>query len=182
MQSRLRFLSALLAVFFIFPSLGLGAKVKLKADRKGAALERHLGAESTNKKSWEHLCFSPCEFELELPVSLRVAGHKLMPSDPFTLSGQSSAFELNAFVVSRGDRALYAVLGVGGGILAANGVGLLLGSALLNAMGDAADDDVDVGKTAQVMLISGAVALGVGAIAGLFGLNGLLSTTTVNID
>lgn len=182
MQGRLRVFSVLLAAVFLFPSLGLAAKVKLKADNNGAALERYLTADGSKKKSWEHLCFSPCEFELQLPVSLRVAGDKLIPSDPFTLSGQSAAFDLHALTVTRDERMFYAILGVGGGAVAANGLGLLLGSVLLNAMADDATEEIKVEKTAQVMLISGAISLGIGVIAGLFGLNGLLDTTTVTIE
>jgi hypothetical protein len=176
-KAALIFLSILL-----LPSLAFSAKVKLKADRNGVTLEQYSSAGPNNTKAWKHLCFSPCELDLDLPASLRVTGDRLIASDPFTLSGQRSAFDLQADTVSRQERTFHAVLGVGGGVLAANGIGLLLGSALLNAMGNTTKEEIDVSKTAEVMLISGAIALGVGTIAGLFGLHGLFDTTTVTIE
>ena len=181
MFSQTRFINFVFVVL-IMPGVASAAKVKLQADRQGVSLEKHLGGAPKDAKSWEHLCFSPCEFELDLPVSLRVTGQNLYPSLPFTLSGQSAAFNLNAETVSRQDRTMYAVLGVGGGVLAANGLGLILSSILINSLEDVANEDPDLGDTSKVMLISGGIALGVGAVLGLFGLQGLLKTTTVTID
>jgi hypothetical protein len=128
-----------------------------------------VGAQSDN--SWARLCFAPCQRQVDPRPAYRIGGPSVLPSEPFYLP-QKSQVALDAEVETKGGRAGWAVLTIGGGGLALVGTMVLLTGALIEAAEDdlANDDDADGGT---VMLVGG-VMLGGGIAMGVVGLVNLV--------
>lgn len=134
-------------------------QVEVRADHESARLER------LRHRNWEPVCTVPCSEPIDPQYSYRIAGPRLIPSQPFRLNPDRPQATVDAEVGTRSGRVVGAILGVGGGIVFVNGLGLFLGGLLLSSSDD--PDAEDVGST---LTVAGGVTLGIGAAAGITGL------------
>lgn len=134
-------------------------QVDVSADHESARLER------LRQRHWEPVCTAPCSEQLDPQFSYRIAGPRLIASQPFRLDPGRPRTSVDAEVGTRSGRVVGAILGVGGGIVFVNGLGIFLGGLLLSSSDD--PDAEDVGST---LTVAGGVTLGIGAAAGITGL------------
>jgi hypothetical protein len=132
--------------------------VTFTADEPNAALEMQIVG-------------APGERNVDPRPAYRVAGPSVLPSDPFYLP-QKPSVAIDAEIATKGGRAGWAVLTIGGGGLAAIGSIVFLTGALIEAVDDdnSSTDDADGGT---VMLVGG-LMFGGGAAMGIVGLVNLI--------
>lgn len=126
---------------------------------------------------WARLCFAPCQRQVDPRPAYRIGGPKVLPSEPFYLP-QKPQVSLDAEVSTKGGRAGWAVLTIGGGTLAlAGSIVVMTGAIIEAAEDDLADGDDDADGT-SVMVVGG-LMLGGGAAMGIIGLLNLVSDESV---
>lgn len=143
--------------------------ITFTADDPNAALEMQLVG-APGERSWGRLCFAPCQRQVDPRPAYRIAGPSVLPSDPFYLP-QKPQVALDAEVETKGGRAGWAVLTIGGGGLALIGTIVFMTGAVIEAAEDELDDDDTDGGS--VMLVGG-VMLGGGIAMGVVGLVNLV--------
>jgi hypothetical protein len=149
--------------------------VEFTADHANAALERHREESGT----WRGVCIAPCRRKLDSSVSYRVRGAGVIPSDAFYLPSGREGVTLHAEVATRGERTFAAVMAVGGGIVALNGLGILAAGAFMNS---AEDSGSDFSGTGDTLVVVGGVTLALGLVAGIYGLANLFDKTETHVS
>jgi hypothetical protein len=149
--------------------------VEFTADHGNAALERHREESGT----WRSVCIAPCRRKLDSSVSYRVRGDGIVASDAFYLPSDRERLTLRAEVATKGERTFAAVMAVGGGIVALNGLGILAAGAVMNSVEEDGSDFSDTGDT---LVVVGGVTVALGVVAGIYGLVNLFDKTETHVS
>jgi hypothetical protein len=147
-----------------------GTLVQFTADDPNATLEMHAEGESESRQ-WKSLCVAPCEERVPAGTALRVKGESIYPSAAFYLPSGRDSVTLHANTATKSGRTMAAVAAVGGGIVFANGAGLLLFGLAVKSIPELRDSS---GGYVAV----GLVGMTLGATVGIIGLVNLLGNET----
>jgi hypothetical protein len=159
--------------------------VVLRANRRGAVLERRVGSiglldddgqTSGNASLWERVCASPCETDLAPGDRYRVAGEGAHPSRSFTLDPNRTDVRLDADVGSEH------ALSLGKGFVS-TGIGLLALGTVMLVVPAPGGDDPSTDSAWSTLHTVGYAAVGSGAVLTLVGLPlWIANATTVKTD
>jgi hypothetical protein len=156
--------------------------VTARANREGVILE----SPKTNPQGlseWAPVCSLPCEgLRLELSPAYRVAGEKVIPSDPFKLlpTGDPQLLEVRAKTTA--DVGASRGLFIGGLAVLGVGLGLSIPGAVLASQDCGTGHPTCPVVTGAVLFGTGLILLIIGTILTANGASGLASNSTVNLS
>jgi hypothetical protein len=157
------------------------ATVTAHADRDGVILE----SPKTNPQGlseWAPVCSLPCDgLRLELSPAYRVAGEKVIPSDPFKLlpTGEPQLLEVRAKTTA--DVGAARGLLIGGLAVLGVGLGLSIPGAVLASQDCGTGHPTCPVVAGGVLFGAGLILLIIGTVLTANGASGLATSSTVNL-